>query len=70
MNISASKLKIGDNVYEKHQNGIDEIKINIENKIVEISYKKSEYDYKIIFLKNTESIEFKEELGGNDIFCF
>ncbi|KAF5050241.1 hypothetical protein DSECCO2_431530 [anaerobic digester metagenome] len=70
MNISASKLKIGDKVYEKHQNGIDEIKINIENKIVEISYKKSEYDYKIIFLKNTESIEFKEELGGNDIFCF
>lgn len=68
MNISASKLKIGDKFYEKHQNGIDEIKINIENKIVEISYKKSEYDYKIIFLKNTESIEFKEELGDNDIF--
>ena len=68
MNISAFKLKVGDKVFEKNQNGIDEIKINIEDKIVEISYKESEYDYKIIFLKNAESIEFKEELGCNDNF--
>ncbi|MEN6554496.1 MAG: hypothetical protein ABFC34_16620 [Methanobacterium sp.] len=68
MNISAFKLKVGDKVFEKHQNGIDEIKINIEDKIVEISYKESEYDYKIIFLKNAEFIEFKEELGCNDNF--
>jgi hypothetical protein len=68
MNISAFKLKVGDKIFEKNQNGIDEIKINIEDKIVEISYKESEYDYKIIFLKNAESIEFKEELGCNDNF--
>jgi len=62
MNVPALKLKIGKEVYEKHKDGIERILIDTENKIVEISYGKSEYDFKIIFLKNTESIEFKEEL--------
>lgn len=60
MNIGASKLEINNQIYEKDVNNVKSIFINTEDRTIKIDFEdKTEWESKIFFLENVESISYK-----------
>jgi hypothetical protein len=59
MNIGASKLEINNQIYEKGVNNVKTIFINTDDRTVKIDFEdETEWESKIFFLENTESISY------------
>jgi hypothetical protein len=56
-----TKLEVGNLSYEVDKENVESINVNREHGLVEIHFKESEWDIKIISIHNVGSVLIKEE---------